>query len=212
MMDYRLYLVTGNYGYDESIFLKKVEQACQAGVTLVQLREKIGTTKEIYERAIKVKKITDNYRIPLIINDRVDICLATDAAGVHIGDEELPIRVVRKLIGDKKILGVSAKTVLRATKAENEGANYLGVGAIFPTKTKNTPLTKLETLQEIKQQVTIPVVAIGGLNETNLSNFEQVSVDGFALVSEIMQAEDPIQKVRRLRRKIEAMRKERESK
>jgi thiamine-phosphate pyrophosphorylase len=203
MIDYRLYLVTGPYDFDEAQFLAIIEQAVKNGVTLVQLREKQGTTQAFYQRALKVKEITDRYQVPLIINDRVDICLAVDASGVHIGDDELPVSVVRQLIGKEKILGVSAKTVSRAEEAEKEGADYLGVGAIFPTATKDTSLTSMETLNEITQQTNLPVVAIGGIKEENLSQFQQINIDGFALVSEIMKAEDVAAKVNQLRTSID---------
>ena len=149
-----LYLVTARYDWKEEDFLKKVEEACRSGVTLVQLREKECSTREYYELAQKVKTITDTYHIPLIIDDRVDICLAVDASGVHIGADELPVEVVRKLIGKDKILGVTAKTVERALEAEQYGSDYLGVGAIYPTTTKViTQPTSIETLKEIATTV-----------------------------------------------------------
>jgi thiamine-phosphate pyrophosphorylase len=199
-----LYLVTNRYGA-ESDFLATIEQACQNGITMVQLREKELSTRAFYALAQKVKAITDRYQVPLIINDRVDICLAVDAAGVHIGDEELPVAVTRQLIG-KRWLGVSAKTVERAREAEKEGADYLGVGAIFPTKTKViTRETSVETLKEIVQTVHLPVVAIGGITEERLGTFAQTGIAGIAVVSEIMLAENVGEKVRNLRSKINAL-------
>lgn len=199
MVDYRLYLVTGSYEFSEEIFLRIVEAACQAGVTLVQLREKTGTTQAIYQRALRVKAITDWYQIPLIINDRVDICLAVDAAGIHIGDEELPVAVVRQLIGPDKLLGVSAKTIGRAQEAKEQGADYLGVGAMFPTQTKEAPVTAISQLVAIQQQVQLPIVAIGGIKATNLAAFKGLKIAGVAVVSEIMQAMDVTAKVQELR-------------
>ena len=164
-----LYLVTARYDWKEEDFLNKVKEACKSGVTLVQLREKECSTREYYELAQKVKTITDRYHIPLIIDDRVDICLAVDASGVHIGADELPVEVVRKLIGKDKILGVTAKTVERALEAEQHGADYLGVGAIYPTTTKViTQPTSIDTLREIATTVSIPIVAIGGIKEDNI--------------------------------------------
>ncbi|MDQ0223374.1 thiamine phosphate synthase [Streptococcus moroccensis] len=186
-----LYLVTARYEEEDRDFLKKIEVACQSGVTLVQLREKEATTAAFYALAVKVKAITDQYNIPLIINDRVDICLAVDAAGVHIGDQELPVAVVRQLIGPDKWLGVSAKTVQRALQAEKEGADYLGVGAIFPTQTKVvTQATSIETLKAIVDAISIPVVAIGGIDETKLETFSGTGIAGVAVVSRIMKATD----------------------
>ena len=122
----RLYLVTNRYQDSVEIFLEKVETACRSGVTIVQLREKNLTTNQYYQLAKKVKEITDAYQVPLIIDDRLDVCLAVDAAGLHIGDDELPVPVARKVLGPEKILGVTAKTVKRALEAEEGGADYLG--------------------------------------------------------------------------------------
>ena len=133
---YTLYLVTDRFDYTDDEFFSIIEEACQAGVTLVQLREKKATTNRFFHLAQKVKTITDKYDVPLIINDRVDICLAVDAAGVHIGDDELPIDVARSLIGPNKLLGVSADTLERANEAQQLGADYLGIGAVFPSSTK----------------------------------------------------------------------------
>lgn len=201
----KVYLVTGRYDFSDTEFLKRIETACRSGVTLVQLREKEVSTRRFYELAVKVKVVTDAYQIPLIINDRVDICLAVDAAGVHIGDDELPVALVRKLVGSTKIVGVSAKTVARGVEAENEGADYLGVGAIFPTTTKDSPLTSLQTLSEIAAAVTIPVVAIGGIKEENIEQLMGTGVAGVSLVSEIMLAEQITEKVQGLMRVTERM-------
>ena len=194
----KVYLVTGRYDFSDTEFLKRIETACRSGVTLVQLREKEVSTRRFYELAVKVKAVTDAYQIPLIINDRVDICLAVDAAGVHIA-------LVRKLVGSTKIVGVSAKTVARGVEAENEGADYLGVGAIFPTTTKDSPLTSLQTLSEIAAAVTIPVVAIGGIKEENIEQLMGTGVAGVSLVSEIMLAEQITEKVQGLMRVTERM-------
>ena len=201
----KVYLVTVRYDFSDTEFLKRIETACRSGVTLVQLREKEVSTRRFYELAVKVKAVTDAYQIPLIINDRVDICLAVDAAGVHIGDDELPVALVRKLVGSTKIVGVSAKTVARGVEAENEGADYLGVGAIFPTTTKDSPLTSLQTLSEIAAAVTIPVVAIGGIKEENIEQLMGTRVAGVSLVSEIMLAEQITEKVQGLMRVTERM-------
>lgn len=201
-MDLTLYLVTGRYDFSDEKFLAVIKEACKNGVTLVQLREKELVTGKFYELALKVKAVTDQYQVPLIINDRVDISLAVDAAGVHIGDDELPVDIVRSLIGPEKILGVSAKTVARGLEAEEAGADYLGIGAIFPTKTKDTPLTSKETLKAINAAVTIPSVAIGGIMEDNLTDFRGTGIAGVSIVSEIMRADAVGEKVRRLKEKI----------
>ena len=187
----RLYLVTNRYQDSLESFLEKVETACRSGVTIVQLREKNLTTNQYYQLAKQVKEITDAYQVPLIIDDRLDVCLAVDAAGLHIGDDELPVSVARKVLGPEKILGVTAKTVKRALEAEEGGANYLGTGAIFPTTTKeNAPITLISTLKTICQTVAIPVVAIGGLTSENIEQLIGTGIAGVAVVRDLMQAED----------------------
>ena len=187
----RLYLVTNRYQDSLESFLKKVEKACRSGVTIVQLREKNLTTNQYYQLAKQVKEITDAYQIPLIIDDRLDVCLAVDAAGLHIGDDELPVSVARQVLGPEKILGVTAKTVKRALEAEEGGADYLGTGAIFPTTTKeNAPITLISTLKTICQRVAIPVVAIGGLTSENIDQLIGTGIAGVAVVRDLMQAED----------------------
>lgn len=187
----RLYLVTNRYQDSVESFLEKVETACRSGVTIVQLREKNLTTNQYYQLAKQVKEITDAYQVPLIIDDRLDVCLAVDAAGLHIGDDELPVSVARKVLGPEKILGVTAKTVKRALEAEEGGADYLGTGAIFPTTTKeNAPITLISTLKTICQRVTIPVVAIGGLTSENIDQLIGTGIAGIAVVRDLMQAED----------------------
>ena len=187
----RLYLVTNRYQDSVESFLEKVETACRSGVTIVQLREKNLTTNQYYQLAKQVKEITDAYQVPLIIDDRLDVCLAVDAAGLHIGDDELPVPVARQVLGPDKILGVTAKTVKRALEAEEGGADYLGTGAIFPTTTKeNAPITLISTLKTICQRVTIPVVAIGGLTSENIDQLIGTGIAGVAVVRDLMQAED----------------------
>ena len=187
----RLYLVTNRYQDSLESFLEKIETACRSGVTIVQLREKNITTNQYYQLAKQVKEITDAYQVPLIIDDRLDVCLAVDAAGLHIGDDELPVSVARQVLGSDKILGVTAKTVKRALEAEESGADYLGTGAIFPTTTKeNAPITLISTLKIICQRVAIPVVAIGGLTSENIAQLIGTGIAGVAVVRDLMQAED----------------------
>ena len=187
----RLYLVTNRYQDSMESFIEKIETACRSGVTIVQLREKNLTTNQYYQLAKQVKEITDTYQVPLIIDDRLDVCLAVDAAGLHIGDDELPVSVARQVLGPEKILGVTAKTVKRALEAEEGGADYLGTGAIFPTTTKeNAPITLISTLKTICQRVDIPVVAIGGLTSENIDQLIGTGIAGVAIVRDLMQAED----------------------
>ena len=187
----RLYLVTNRYQDSLESFLEKIETSCRSGVTIIQLREKNLTTNQYYQLAKQVKEITEAYQVPLIIDDRLDVCLAVDAAGLHIGDDELPVSVARQVLGPEKILGVTAKTVKRALEAEEGGANYLGTGAIFPTTTKeNAPITLISTLKTICQRVAIPVVAIGGLTSENIDQLIGTGIAGVAVVRDLMQAED----------------------
>lgn len=187
----KLYLVTNRYQDSLESFLEKVETVCRSGVTIIQLREKNLTTNQYYQLAKQVKEITDAYQVPLIIDDRLDVCLAVDAAGLHIGDDELPVSVARKVLSPEKILGVTAKTVKRALEAETSGADYLGTGAIFPTTTKeNAPITLISTLKTICQTVAIPVVAIGGLTSENIDQLIGTGIAGVAVVRDLMQAED----------------------
>lgn len=205
-LDVTLYLVTDSTYHTEESLLHTVEEACKGGVTLVQLREKNTGGREYLDKAFKVKEITDRYHVPLIIDDRVDVVLACDAAGVHVGSSDIPVAVARKLMGPDKIVGATAKTVEAAMKAYEDGADYLGVGAIYPTTTKVvTILTKVSTLKDICEAVAIPAVAIGGLNAGNMDVLEGAGMSGMAVVSAIMKAEDPQKNARELKEKIVAL-------
>jgi len=190
--DTSLYFITDSSNYTEQEFLNRVEKALQGGVTLLQLREKDKTTREYIELAQKVHNITQKYNVPLIIDDRVDVALAVDAEGVHVGQSDMPVDLVRKLIGEKKIVGATTKTVEQAKEAFEQGADYLGVGAIYPTTTKvKTVLTSTDTLRDICNAVPIPVNAIGGLNKDNIDILEGISISGICVVSAIMKADNP---------------------
>lgn len=189
--DLTLYLVT-NPLESEDKFLKTIEEAIKGGVTIVQLREKTGDTGDIYKIALKVKEITDKYNIPLIINDRIDIMLAIDCEGIHIGQSDMPCDITRKIVGNDKIIGVSASNLKEAKKAEKDGADYIGCGAIYPTKTKKDPtrVTK-EELKEISEKIDIPVVAIGGIKIENVEELNNTGIKGISVVSEIMNSDNP---------------------
>ena len=191
MIDYSLMLVTDHCS-DVDAFCTIVEKALQAGVTVLQLREKTATTRDFYQLALRIKPIARQYNVPLLINDRLDIALAVDADGVHVGQEDLPVAVVRRLIGPDKILGATAATVAAAQTAETEGADYIGSGAMFPTLTKpGKQVLSLNVLAQIKQAVQVPVVAIGGITADNLLTLKITGVDGLAVVSAIMDSADP---------------------
>ena len=191
-LDPSLYFITDSTNYTEEEFLYRVEQSLQGGATLLQLREKNKSTREYMELAEKVHAITKRYGVPLIIDDRVDVALAIDAEGVHVGASDLPVATARKLMGESKIVGATAKTVPWAKEAWEQGADYLGVGAIYPTTTKvKTVLTSTDTLWDICKAVPIPVNAIGGLNKDNMDVLAGIPIAGICVVSAIMKADDP---------------------
>lgn len=190
--DSSMYFITDSSNYSENEFLYRVEQALLGGVTLLQLREKEKSTREYIELAEKVHSITQKYSVPLIIDDRVDVALAVNAEGVHLGQSDMPVSIARRILGDDFIVGATSKTVPQAVKAFEQGADYLGVGAIYPTTTKvKTILTSTETLGAICNAVTIPVNAIGGLNKDNIDVLKGIPVSGICVVSAIMKAEEP---------------------
>lgn len=190
--DPSLYFITDSAGFTEEEFLFRVEQALMGGVTLLQLREKDRTTCDYMELAEKVHAIAKRYNVPLIIDDRVDVALAVDAEGVHVGASDMPVAIARKLMGKDKIVGATAKTVPWAKKVYEQGADYLGVGAIYPTTTKvKTVLTSTNTLRDICNAVPIPTNAIGGLNKENIDVLKGIPVAGICVVSAIMKASDP---------------------
>ena len=191
-IDSSLYFITDSTNYSEEEFLSRVEQALKGGATLLQLREKEKSTREYIELAEKVHELTKRYNVPLIIDDRVDVALAVDAEGVHVGASDMPVATARKLMGEDKIVGATAKTVPWAKEAYEQGADYLGVGAIYPTTTKvKTVLTSTDTLRDICNAVTIPVNAIGGLNKDNIDVLSGIPIAGICVVSAIMKADNP---------------------
>lgn len=187
----KLYLVTDNDILGERDFYKCIEDAIKGGVTMVQLREKDASGKEFLEKAFKLREITRKYNIPFIINDRVDIAIICDADGVHVGQSDIDAKFVRSLIGENKILGVSARNLNEAKKAKEDGANYIGVGAMYSTSTKlDAKSVSYETVEEIKKILDIPIVLIGGINLKNLENLKKLNCDGYAVVSSILKEKD----------------------
>lgn len=190
-VDYALYLVTDSGLMSTDTVEESVELAIQGGVTLVQLREKMASSRAFYETALRVREICHRHHVPLIINDRVDIALAVDADGVHVGQEDLPAETVRKLMGPDKILGISATDLGEALEAVKAGADYLGVGAMQATDTKSDArLTSLRELQSIRESAGIPIVVIGGIGRENACQFGKLGVDGLAVVSAIVAQPD----------------------
>ena len=191
-LDTTLYFITDSTNYERDEFLRRVRSALEGGVTIIQLREKNRMTREYIDIANDVHEITKEFGVPLIIDDRIDVMLACDAEGVHVGAEDMPVSIARKLIGKDKILGATAKTVEAATKAYEDGADYLGVGAIYPTTTKvKTVLTSTETLDAITKAVPVPVNAIGGLNAGNIGVLRGINIAGVCAVSAIMKSDCP---------------------
>ena len=199
-LDTTLYLVTDSTGLTEPEFLARTEQALQGGVTLLQIREKERSTREYIHLAARVHELAKRYNVPLLVDDRVDVALAVDAEGVHVGQTDMPVDIARRLLGPDKIVGATAKTVPQALEAWQRGADYLGVGAIYPTTTKVvTVITSTETLADICAAVPIPVNAIGGLNRDNLGVLKGTGIRGICVVSAIMKAADPKAAAQQLR-------------
>ena len=185
--DYSLYLVTDRMRMSTRTLGEAVEQAVIGGCTLVQLREKEIPASDFYMLALEIKKITDRYGIPLIINDRIDIAMAAGAAGVHIGQQDIPADIARKVIGRDMLLGVSVGSVAEAIDAVKAGADYLGVGAMFPTGTKpDAGFVSMEELGRIRKAVDIPIVVIGGISKENAMLFQPMGIDGLAVVSAVI--------------------------
>ena len=199
-IDYSIYLVTDRDLMSTETLEEAVEQAIIGGCTLVQLREKDCSSLDFYNTAVKVKEITDKYNVQLLINDRLDIALAVDAAGVHVGQSDLPVSVVRKIIGEDKIIGISAGTLEEALKGQRDGADYLGVGAMYATGTKkDANPTSIEELKKIRENVSLPIVVIGGINKERIKDFEGIEIDGLAIVSAIIAQKDIVEATRELK-------------
>ena len=189
--DYSLYLVTDRMLMSTKTLGEAVEQAIAGGCTLVQLREKEISSLDFYVLASEMKKITDIYGIPIIINDRIDIAMAVGAAGVHTGQKDIPADIVRKVMGKDMLLGVSAASVAEAVNAAKAGADYLGVGAMFPTGTKpDAGFVSMEELGKIRRAVDIPIVVIGGINKENATLFQPMGIDGLAVASAVIAQPD----------------------
>jgi len=205
-LDMSLYFITDSTGLTEKDFLQRIEGALQGGAGIVQLREKEKSTRDYIALAHKVHNLTKKYGVPLMIDDRLDVAMAVDAEGVHLGQSDMPVATARKLWGKEKIIGATAKTVEQATEAYEQGADYLGVGAIFPTTTKvKTVLTSVDTLRKICRAVPIPVNAIGGLNRDNMEVLAGIPIAGICVVSAIMKADNPKEETVELRERIKKL-------
>ena len=208
--DPTLYVITDSSYHTEDSLLSAVSEACAGGATLIQLREKDTGGRDYLALARRVKEVADRCRVPLIIDDRVDVALACGAAGVHVGASDLPVAVCRSLLGPDRIVGATAKSVEAAKAAYADGADYLGTGAIYPTTTHvATRLTPVSTLNEICRAVPIPVVAIGGLQADNLDVLADSPIAGVAVVSAVMKADDPRAAAAAIRQRVLSMREKR---
>lgn len=190
-INYGVYLVTDRRLLKERDLGKAVEESIQGGAGIIQLREKNVSSLEFYTIAKDIKKITDKYNVPLIINDRIDIALAVKASGVHLGQEDIPCSLAREILGKDMIIGVSAHNLDEALKAEKDGADYIGCGAVFSTTTKkDTTNIKISDIKKIKENINIKVVAIGGINENNIVELQGTGIDGVAVVSAVLGKDD----------------------
>jgi thiamine-phosphate pyrophosphorylase len=195
-----LYAVTDRTWLRDRSLADVVEEAIKAGITFLQLREKDLNYASFLQLAREIRNITDKYKIPYVINDNIEVAMACGADGVHVGQSDMDAKDVRRIIGQDKILGVSAQTVEQAVLAEKNGADYIGVGTVFPTSTKlDAEGVSFETLKEICKAVSIPVVAIGGINKDNAMKLAGSSIDGIAVVSAIFAQEDITAAVKELR-------------
>ena len=194
--DLKLYLVTDSLILKDRDFYKCIEDAIKSGVTMVQLREKNASREEFLEKAIKLRQLTRDYNVAFIINDRIDIAMVVDADGVHIGQSDIDAVSARKLLGEDKIIGVSARCLEEARIAKENGADYLGIGAMFSTSTKeDATLVSFDTLEEITKEVDLPFVLIGGITLDNVSDLKKFNPDGYALVSGILGADNISERV-----------------
>jgi len=198
--DMRLYVVTTRDFLKEKSLEEECEEILQSGATFLQLREKNIDDDEYLALAKKIKLIADKYKVPFVIDDNVNVAVKSGADGVHVGQEDMKASCVRELIGDNKILGVSVQTVEQAIKAEEDGADYLGIGPVFPTDTKPGVATvDLEIVKKIKEKVSIPILVIGGINDRSIYDVVKTNTDGVAVVSYIFASEDKKESTKRLR-------------
>ena len=179
---------------------ESVEAVIKGGATVIQLREKNASSRKLYELALRVKAVTDRYGVPLLINDRLDIALAVNADGVHLGQSDIPCTAARRILGEDKIIGITAPTPELAVRAQADGADYIGVGAMFATATKSDAKANTrENLAAVRAAVDIPIVIIGGIKRTNVLDFAGMGVNGAAVISDIVADPDPESAARQMR-------------
>ncbi|WP_338813079.1 thiamine phosphate synthase [Bernardetia sp. Wsw4-3y2] len=202
MIDYSLMFVTDDSITDDTIFFRVLEDSLKGGATIIQLREKSCNTDSFYKRALTSKLLCHSYNVPLIINDRIDIALAVDADGVHIGQADMPYKIARKLVGDSKIIGLSVSDSQQAIEANKLTVDYIGISPIFDTHTKKTDLAPslgIEGLKMIRKLFSKPIVCIGGIKKENVVDIIKNGSNGIAVVSAISKAEYPEQETKLLK-------------
>lgn len=198
-IDYSLYLCVESSLIKYSNLVKCIEESIVGGVTFIQIREKEMTTRKIIDTANQLKPLINKYGIPFVINDRVDIAIAVNADGVHLGQNDMPCELARKILGKDAIIGISVTTLEEAIKAEKDGADYIGVGAMYKSSTKkDAKIVSREELIKIKQTVKIPVVIIGGLDENTISNFKGLKIDGYAMITSIISNDNVLEKTKKI--------------
>ena len=191
VLDYRVYLVTDTVYFNDDNIWNKMEAALRGGVTLVQYRDKTQESRVLYERAVKMKALCDKYNVPMLVDDRADIAFAVGAAGVHVGQSDLPAEIARRMLGTDAIIGVSAHNAEEALAAEAAGADYLGCGAVYPTGTKkDTSVIGVKGLKAIRAVTKLPFVGIGGVTLANYRDVLNAGADGAAIVSAILSADE----------------------
>lgn len=204
MLDYSLYLCTDSEMNSNYLIEECVEQAIKGGVNVVQVREKNKSYDEFLQIATRIKNITDNYNIPLIINDNINIAIEINADGIHIGQSDISCCKARKLLGNKKIIGVTVTNIDEAIKAVQDGANYLGVGAIFKSTTKSdAKVVGIDELKKICQFSPIPVVVIGGINKDTIPLLKGLKVSGYAMIRPILSTKDIVKSAIELKKLIQ---------
>lgn len=192
MKDFHLYVITGEQFYQDRNYLEVIEEAIQGGADIVQLREKNKSKRELLQMAKELKKLTSKYNVPFIVNDHLDIALAVDADGIHIGQDDLPLAEARLIMGPDKIIGISTHALEEAIEAEKNGADYIGVGPVFETKSKVDVVDPvgLEYVKEVVTHTSIPFVAIGGIKLHNLDDVLEAGAKRICVISAIVGAED----------------------
>lgn len=204
MVDYSLYLCTNSEMNNNHPLEYCVEQAIIGGVTIIQIREKEKNYNEFFEIASRIKKVTDKYNIPLIINDNIEIAINLNADGLHIGQNDISCLKARKLLGCKKIIGVTVTNLDEAKRAIESGASYLGVGAIYKSKTKSEAvIVGVDELQKIVNYSSIPVVVIGGINKNTIPMLENIKIDGYVMIRPILEQEDIVESTKVLKKLVD---------